>query len=154
MKDRNERLQVIKDLINRNRIVSQDHLLNLLQNQGISTTQATLSRDLKSLKVNKVFDGDKGYYYTLASEENYDDTREHYFRDIQRGFLSMEFSENLGVLNTLSGHANPVAAAIDRLNFDEILGTIAGDDTILLILKEGVPRQKLITIFDGIISGE
>jgi transcriptional regulator of arginine metabolism len=152
MKERNARLRAVKKLISENRVTSQEQLLGLLSGRGISVTQATLSRDMKSLKVNKVFDGDRGYYYTLPSEENPEDTIPHYVQDIRRGFLSMEFSGNICVINTLSGHANPVAAALDRLSLEDIVGTVAGDDTIMAVLKENVAEEQFRRDFEKLLE--
>lgn len=144
MKDRNQRLRAIKKVIRGNRINSQDMLLNLLQREGFNVTQATLSRDLKLLKVGKVSEGVDGYYYTLPSEEERRESERSYIQDFQRGYVSIDFSGNLGVVRTLAGHANSVALALDCMNLDDILGTVAGDDTILIVLREGVAPGQLM----------
>ena len=65
-------------------------------------------------------------------------------QDFQRGYVSIEFSHNLGVVRTLGGHANSVALAIDNLGMDEVIGTIAGDDTVFLVLREGIPGSRVV----------
>jgi len=152
MKERTIRLSCIKDIIRDNRVVSQEILLDLLQNKGYTVTQATLSRDLKYLKVGKVSDGKHGYYYTLPKDGDYAISEQDYLQDVQRGFISYDFSGPICVVNTLPGHADSVALAIDKLNIHEILGTIAGDDTIFLVLKEGAPRENLHNFFQGKIN--
>ena len=149
MKDREVRLECIKKVIRNKRIDSQEVLLEKLLEEGYSVTQATLSRDLKALRVGKVSDGNKGYYYTLPGDAQFAVTEKDYLQDVQRGFISYDFSLNICVVNTQPGHANSVALAIDQINLHEILGTIAGDDTVLLVLKEGADRTNIHAFFKG-----
>lgn len=146
MGERKHRLTAIKKLIKENRINSQENLLDMLGQKDFSVTQATLSRDLKLLKVSKVYDGNSGYYYSLQEEELQKVSEERNIMDINRGFLSINFSGNLGVIRTFSGHANVVALAIDNLEMEEIIGTIAGDDTVLTVIKEGLLSKDFLTI--------
>lgn len=143
MNGRGNRLKAIRKIIADSRVSSQDQLLHKLEEEGVSITQATLSRDLKVLKVGKVPDAGGGYYYVLSETEG--ESLRGYIEDFRRGYLSLTFSHNLGVIKTLAGHADTVAIAMDRLDLSEILGTIAGDDTILIILKEGESRDSLMT---------
>ncbi|MDA3957779.1 ArgR family transcriptional regulator [Oceanispirochaeta sp.] len=144
MNGRTARLKAIKRIIHEYHITSQEQLLAFLVKENVSVTQATLSRDLKLLKVGKVSDGNNGYYYTLPRNRKELETTQQYINDITRGFLSISFSANLCIMKTLAGHADTVAIALDNMEFDEILGTIAGDDTILIVLKENLPAQKFI----------
>ena len=145
------RLNIIKNLITEKKISSQEQLLLLLKEENVHVTQATLSRDLKSLKVGKVSDGHRGYYYTLPDQKMNKETTEHFLDDIKRGYIALAFSGNLVVMHTLPGHANTVAFALDRLDLDEITGTIAGDDTILIILSEGVKQEDFLSCLDEIV---
>ncbi len=144
MNERKDRLKIIKKLIKENKIDSQEKLLELLSNENFNVTQATLSRDLKLLKVSKVPDTSSGYYYSLLEEELQKVSEERNIMDINRGLLSINFSGNLGVIRTFSGYANSVAIAIDNLELDEIIGTIAGDDTVLIVIKEGLAPDELL----------
>ena len=144
MKERQIRLKTIKRLIKSKRVASQEELLGLLVAEGYSVTQATLSRDLKLLKVGKISEGQTGYYYTLPGEEDRRESEKHHVLDFQRGYVSIEFSHNICVVRTLTGHANSVALALDNLAMEEILGTIAGDDTVLMIIKEGISGAHII----------
>lgn len=144
VKDRSLRLKAIKKIIKANRIQSQENLLTRLQGEGFTVTQATLSRDLKLLKVGKVSEGMSGYYYTMPSEEEQRETERNYVQDFLRGYVSIDFSGNLGVIRTLTGHADSVAIALDSLGLDEVLGTIAGDDTVLIVLRAGVSEEALL----------
>jgi len=135
MKTRDDRLKAVKKAITRRAITSQEELQAVLNAEGFEVTQATLSRDLKALRVGKVSAADGAYVYALPVES--DRSRDELIRDFQRGYLSMEASQNLVVLKTLPGHAQATAWALDNLEVAELLGTVAGDDTILLILRQG-----------------
>jgi len=141
MSERKERLNIIKEIISNQHIRNQEELLSILDERSLSVTQATLSRDLKSLRVGKVSDGQKGYYYSLPDQRSDRESEEHFLEDIRRGTITLTHSANLVVINTLPGHANTVAFALDRLEIVEIAGTIAGDDTILVILADGIERK-------------
>lgn len=137
VKERTQRLRAIKRIIKEHRIDSQETLLEHLHGEGFVVTQATLSRDLKLLKVSKVSQGADGYFYTLPTEEQRREAERNYISDFLRGYVSMDFSANLCVIRTLSGHADSVAIALDSLGLEDVIGTIAGDDTVLVVLREG-----------------
>lgn len=153
MKERPDRLQTIRRIIRENRIESQETLLESLAEEGHSVTQATLSRDLKTLKVGKVSDGSRGSFYTFTRGEFPAESTRSYIHDFKRGFISFDASANIGVIKTLPGHANSVALALDQLEFPEILGTIAGDDTIFLVMTEGTGKDNLLTVLRNRIPG-
>jgi transcriptional regulator of arginine metabolism len=145
MKNRTQRLLAIRRIISEKRIGNQEDLLKMLKNQGYDFTQATLSRDMKILKVAKVADPELGYIYVLPEgakvEPQIENPRVNFLAD---GFRDLQFSGNLAVMRTMPGYANSIAVVIDAANPFEIVGTIAGDDTILLIMREGVSRNDLI----------
>lgn len=143
MRTREARHNAIIDIIKNNKIKSQETLLQYIHDQGFPTTQATLSRDLAYLQISKTADGRGGYFYSLPDTEQQKTSEEKFLDDIRRGFLSLEFSGNLGVIKTLPGHANSVAFALDNLELEEVLGTMAGDDTILVVLHEHTTRDAL-----------
>jgi len=147
MKERQNRLNKIKELIQIHHIDSQEMLLDLLIKEGFHVTQATLSRDLKMLKVGKISDGWSGYYYALPDNDLISESEKSYIQDVRRGVLSIEFSGNIGVIKTRQGHADSVALALDVLSIPEILGSVAGDDTIFVILREDMTKEDLITSF-------
>jgi transcriptional regulator of arginine metabolism len=147
MRERQNRLSKIKELIRSHRIDSQEMLLDFLHKEGYNVTQATLSRDLKMLKVGKISDGWSGYYYALPENELISESEKSYIQDVRRGVLSIEFSKNIGVIKTRQGHADSVALALDILSIPEILGTVAGDDTIFVILREGMTKEDLTESF-------
>ena len=145
MKDRILRLKTIRKLIKNNRIESQDELLNYLQNEGFEVTQATLSRDLKLMKVGKISDGHNGYVYTIPEDEIEKESEQIYIRDFLRGYVSIDWSGNIVVIKTFPGHANTVSSALDNMNMDEILGTVAGDNCLFACLRQGVSGEQFMT---------
>jgi len=151
MKGRDERLKAVKKAIAQHGVSSQDELLALLTHDGFEVTQATLSRDLKALRVGKVIAPDGTYAYALPEEE--DRSHEDWIRDFQRGYLTMEASANLVVVKTLIGHAQSTALALDNFEIPEVLGTVAGDDTILIILRQGADfgalQRSLVRLMPG-----
>ena len=153
MKERQSRLKAIKNLIKNNRIESQDDLLSLLLKEGFDVTQATLSRDLKLLKVGKVPDGQNSYMYALPGEDENGESEAIYVQDFLRGYISIDFSGNIVVIKTFPGHANTVCNAIDNLNMDEILGTVAGDNCMFACLREGVSGDAFMTKLKRLIPG-
>ncbi len=148
-----ERLSAIRRIIARGAVDSQETLIALLRKEGFLATQATLSRDLKSLGIGKAPRPDGGYTYQPAAEEAAPATDRAFVQDFMRGFLSLEFSDRLGLIRTLAGHASSVAAALDHLHVAEVLGTIAGDDTILVVPRNGVSPARLVKAMKGRIPG-
>lgn len=145
MKERQQRLQLIKRILKEQRITSQEQLLGFLQQEGYNVTQATLSRDLKLLKVGKVSAGAEGYAYTLPSEEERRESERSYVEDFQRGYVSFAVSGTVAVVRTLTGHADSVAIALDNLGIPEILGTVAGNDTVIAVVREGTTKGTLFS---------
>lgn len=146
MKNKGNRLQAIKEIISTVRVGGQDELLKILQDKGFDLTQATLSRDLKQLQVVKIAAIDGGYTYVLPERAGVQVMqRKHHgaFGGVSAGFVSIEFSGQLAVIKTRPGYAGGLAYDIDNHAPKEVLGTIAGDDTILLILREGVSREEI-----------
>ncbi|MDR1326297.1 MAG: ArgR family transcriptional regulator [Treponema sp.] len=145
MKERVIRLRAIQKLIQTYRIESQETLLGYLQKEGFIVTQATLSRDLKLLKVGKICDGGKGYVYSLPGEEERQESERTYIYDFLRGYVSIEWSGNMVVIKTYPGHSDSVALAVDNLGLDDVLGTLAGrDNTVFVCLREGVSGEDFV----------
>lgn len=147
MKNRKKRVEVIVDLINSRCIGSQEELAKLLKDAGYNVTQATLSRDLKMLKTTKVATDRGTYMYILPDTNTVKDKllasgQLDINGNSQTGFVSLTFSKNLAVIKTRNGYATGLAYDIDISNLPEILGTIPGTDTILLVLREDVTHEK------------
>ena len=138
---KNKRLIAIKKIISSTKIGTQEELLSLLVEKGYQLTQATLSRDLRFLKIGKILDADKGYIYFLPETGENNNSKESEISGVSfplNGFISLKFSNNLGVIRTKAGYASSIASYIDLKAPYEIMGTIAGDDTILVIPIEGI----------------
>lgn len=153
VKNKQTRLKNIKDLIRNNRVQSQEMLSNLLKDQGIVVTQATLSRDLKMLKVGKIYEGDSGYYYVLPENHSGDDTSQVYVQDFKRGFRSIDFSNNIAVIRTTVGYAETVGMSLDNLELPEVLGSVAGEDTVFVVMKEGVGKDQFLSSLRNKVPG-
>jgi transcriptional regulator of arginine metabolism len=146
VKERLARLKAVRKLIKTYRIESQETLLGYLQNEGFVVTQATLSRDLKVLKVGKISDGQNGYVYSLPGDEERQETERAYAHDFLRGYVSIEWSGSLVVIKTYSGHSDAVALAVDNLELDDVLGTIAGrDNTVFVCLRDGITGEDFMS---------
>ena len=124
----------IVELINKYQIETQEELAERLNEAGFGVTQATVSRDIRDLKLTKVpMENGRNKYAVLQSEQN--GLGEKYIRIIQDGFVSMDMAQNILVIKTVSGMAMAVAAALDAMKWSEVVGTIAGDDTIMCAVR-------------------
>lgn len=130
----------ILDIIEKKDVETQEELANALRERGIKVTQATVSRDIKELRLLKVLTPAGVYKYATADKAE-NGLAERFIRMLTESVLSVTSSNNLIVVKTLSGSANVAAEALDSLHWPEILGTLAGDNTILLIIRsnEDVP---------------
>lgn len=124
----------ILELIRKYDVETQEELSDYLEKEGYQVTQATVSRDIRELKLTKVATkGGRQKYAALA--ENTDDMIEKYHHVFQNGFVSMDMAQNILVVKTVPGMAMAVAAALDAMNWHEIVGSIAGDDTIMCAVR-------------------
>ena len=154
MKVKNNRLEALRLIISSQQLGSQDELLNALQKEGFKLTQATLSRDLKQLKVAKAASMSGNYVYVLPNETMYKRvSTPNSIREMMKvpGFVSINFSGNMGVIKTRPGYASSIAWNIDNSDIPEIIGTIAGDDTIFIVTKEGVSSQDVIESLSDVV---
>ncbi len=151
--ERSIRLGRLRQIIQTRSVDSQERLLEILAEEGIVVTQATLSRDLQALKIGKLPDGRGGYLYAFSDGESKAGSDKSLIDDFRRGFLSLEFSGSQALVKTLPGHANSVAFALDNLGLREVLGTIAGDDTLLIVPRDGVGRKALLAALQARIPG-
>ncbi|KAB1437651.1 arginine repressor [Candidatus Galacturonibacter soehngenii] len=138
-----ERHTKIVELISKYDIETQEDLAEKLNEAGFNVTQATVSRDIRELKLTKVStDGNRQKYVVLQSQEGW--MSEKYIRVLQDGFLSMTKASNILVIRTVSGMAMAVAAALDAMQFKEVLGCIAGDDTIFCATRSDEETLSLM----------
>ncbi|MCD8029283.1 MAG: arginine repressor [Bacteroides sp.] len=153
MKKKASRLDAIKMIISSQEIGSQEELLQALSAEGFELTQATLSRDLKQLKVAKAASTHGKYVYVLPNDIMYKQATGMSATEMvmNTGFVSLEFSRNIAVIKTRPGYASSMAYDIDKTEFNEILGTVAGDDTIILVLREDVQPDQVRKLLSTII---
>jgi len=146
------RQEKIKELIRNNEIETQDELAEQLGKSGYTVTQATVSRDIRDLKLSKMpsANGRQKYVILESGESALNALEEKFISVLQNGFISIEAAGNILVVKTVSGMAMAVAAAIDAMNWSEILGSIAGDDTIMIAVREvadgNIVRDKIYNI--------
>lgn len=154
MKIKNNRLEALRMIISSQQLGSQEELLDALQREGFKLTQATLSRDLKQLKVAKAASMSGNYVYVLPNETMYKRvSTPQQVREMMQvpGFLSINFSGNMGVIKTRPGYASSIAWNIDNSDIPQILGTIAGDDTIFIVIKQGYTEKEVIDSLDKVV---
>ncbi|MBO5187277.1 MAG: arginine repressor [Prevotella sp.] len=147
MKVKKNRLETLRMIISSMELGSQEEVLDALQNEGFRLTQATLSRDLKQLKVAKAATMNGDYIYVLPNVTMYKRvSTPHQVKEMMRvpGFVSITFSGNMGVIRTRPGYAGSIAYNIDNSKIPQILGTIAGDDTIFIVIKQGTREDEII----------
>lgn len=128
-----ERHSKIVELIGKYEIETQEELAEYLNSAGYRVTQATVSRDIRELKLSKVqSESGKQRYVVLQNQETFSDK---YIRILRDGYVSMDMAQNILVIKTVAGMAMAVAAALDAIHFHEIVGCIAGDDTIMCAVR-------------------
>ena len=128
-----ERHRKIVELIGKYQVGTQEELAEYLNKEGYNVTQATVSRDIRELRLSKVpAENGKQRYVVFQSQENFNDK---YIRILKDGFMSMDMAQNILVIKTVSGMAMAVAAALDELHFHEIVGCVAGDNTIMCAVR-------------------
>lgn len=157
MKTKTSRLEALRMIISSQQMGSQEELLGALQREGFQLTQATLSRDLKQLKVAKASTLHGNYVYVLPNETMYKRvSTPSNIREMMSttGLLSINFSGNMGVIKTRPGYASAIAWNIDNSNMPEILGSIAGDDTIFVVIRDGVSHEAVSEALKKIINSE
>ena len=139
MKVKTNRLETLKLLISSGEYGSQEEVLTALKKEGFTLTQATLSRDLKQLNETMY----KRIHKPLSAAEMM----------MTPGFISINFSGNIAVIKTRPGYASSIAYNIDTSEMPEILGTIAGDDTIIVVIKEGVSHEEVTESLSQLMPG-
>lgn len=136
----------IIELINKYEIDTQEELTKRLQDAGFKVTQATVSRDIRELKLTKVAgDNGKQKYVVLQNKES--DLYDKYVQVLRTGFLSMDKAQNILVIKTVAGMAMAVAAALDELHISGIVGSIAGDDTIMCAVRD---NEEIVRVMEQI----
>ena len=140
---KSSRHEKILEIINRQPIETQDELLEALSREGCKVTQATISRDIKDLRLVKTLGSDGRYRYT-ASQDNSVDIRSSFSHLLITSVLSIDRAQNIVVVKTLGGMANALCAALDSMANHAIVGTLAGDDTIFIACRENDDAAQLM----------
>jgi transcriptional regulator of arginine metabolism len=143
MSKRQDRLNAIRDIVIRQEVGSQEELLQTLSEEGFNLTQATLSRDLKQLKVVKTTNHEGKYIYAIPGQPHQSTEPRVTMSRLGDALISIDFSGNIAVIRTAPGYASSMAYNIDNQANGDILGTIAGDDTIMLVLREMADRHNV-----------
>jgi len=142
----------IKEIIEHNIIETQEELAEALRKKGIEVTQATVSRDIKELMLIKVPTGDGRYRYAFPLEKNVVFSQSRMERLFHDCVLLLDYSENIIVIKTLPGTAQAVASTIDYAKWPEIIGTVAGDDNILVVVKPTSAVPHILNKFQALLQ--
>ena len=132
----------IREIITNNKIETQEDLVDKLNEHKFNVTQATVSRDIKELQLIKVPSPSGEYVYSMPKDRQYHPL-EKLGRYLMDSFVKLDYTENLLVLKTLPGNAQSIGAIIDQLEWEEVIGTICGDDTCLLICRDEASHQLI-----------
>ncbi|UUZ94326.1 transcriptional regulator ArgR [Paenibacillus sp. P25] len=141
----------IRELVTNHEIETQDELVEQLRAAGFHVTQATISRDIKEMHLMKVPLDDGRYKYSMPADQRYNPLQ-RLRRALNDHFVHIDYTENLVVLKSLPGTANAIAALIDSLEWNEIMGTISGDDTILIICRTKEQSGDVVGQILGMLS--
>ena len=149
----NNRTAIIQQIIRTHKVESQEELAAMLAKEGIQATQATLSRDLRKLHISKQHDAAGHYHYVLPEPSR--SAQAILLSESRAGesIVSLCFSGQIGVIKTLPGCANMVGALVDEHEHPDLMGTLAGENTLLLALREGTSHAGLLSFLEGFIPG-
>ena len=139
-----KRQQKVLEIVSKTEVDTQEELLKILENQGLKVTQATVSRDIKDLGLVKVAGKEKKYRYAKPISDVHNDVNT-LIMHFRTAIVSLTQAQNLVVVKTLSGNANAVGVIIDGRNIEGVLGTIAGDDTLLIISTDNKTAESVVT---------
>lgn len=148
---KNARQTAILSIIEQYDVETQEELASRLRDMGIVVTQATVSRDIKELRLLKVLSSKGGYKYATADKAEHG-LSDRFVRMFVDSVLSITFAGNIIVIKTLAGSANVAAEAIDSMRWPEILGTMAGDNTILAIVHDETEAAKIVDRFQEMLK--
>lgn len=137
------RLEKMLEIIEKHDVETQEELVAYLRADGYDVTQATVSRDIRELKLSKVSNGNGRQKYVAVRQDD-SHLGDKYIRVLRDAFVSMDMAQNILVIKTVSGMAMAVAAAVDAMKFKEIVGSIAGDDTIMMAVRTVEETQVLM----------
>ena len=145
------RHNLILEIIENMDIETQEELAEELKHRGVRVTQATVSRDIKELRLLKVLSENGGYKYATV-ERAEKGMNDRFARSLAESIVNIEFVNNLVVINTLSASANAAGEAIDSMKWSEVLGTIAGDNTLLIIARSNEAVETLMARLNALVN--
>lgn len=143
----------ILEIIAQHEVETQEELVGYLREGGFDVTQATISRDIRELKLYKMSVGKGKQKYIVLQQGDENHMEDKFIRVLKDGFVSMDMAQNILVVRTVSGMAMAVAAAIDSLRFQEIVGSIAGDDTIMIAVRTVEDTEQLMERIRKLLQG-
>lgn len=141
---KSKRQERILQLIAEKQITTQDELLSGLMQSGFKVTQATVSRDIKELQLLKTLSADGKYRYTVSANTGNADMKDKYQLIMSQSIKGVDYAQNVAVLKCYNGMANAACAAIDEIYESEVVGTLAGDDTIFILLRNEEHAQRFV----------
>lgn len=145
-----KRQEAILELVKKYEIETQEELAEKLNGAGFAVTQATISRDIRELKLTKIQHGAKQVYAALTENKYVGSNK--YIDILKHSFVSVDMAQNILVIKTASGTAMAVATALDSLHWDEIVGSIAGDDTVMCAIRTVEDTKKLVKRLEDILK--
>lgn len=152
---KNKRQSKIIDLISNNEIGTQDELAFLLKEAGFKVTQATISRDIRELKITKMpIEKGRQRYVAISRDNAGNSSRDRYGRILKDALVSMDTAQNILVIRTSAGMAMAVAAAIDGIHIPSIVGSLAGDDTVFCAVKSAEEASDVLVKINAIVRDE
>ncbi len=151
---RRDRERRIREIIARQPVETQEELVDILRRQGMAVTQATISRDIKRLGLVKAPWTDGRFHYVLPERPSPADILRRLQHAVAEYVLSVSSGEELVVVHTLTGRANAVAAAIDEMQWEDVVGTVAGDDTILVVPRRRAARDRVLEKLHRLMEGK
>jgi transcriptional regulator of arginine metabolism len=152
MKEKQRHLKIL-ELVKNNCIETQEELTALLHDAGFFVTQATVSRDIRELKLSKMpgANGELRYSVQIPEDERVKERLLNVFRE---GVVKIDFAGNMVVIKTLEGLAMAVGASVDAMGFDEVVGSIAGDDVIICVVKSEEIAERLMNRFNSVMDNQ
>ena len=153
MSNKRERQAAIQEIVQARSVGSQEELRRLLRQRGWDVTQATLSRDLREMRLARIPDAEGGVRYAVADGTPSDDVRPSLDLILPPLFRGVDGVSELAVLRTIPGGANSVGVALDLESWPDIIGTIAGDDTILIICRSSAARERIVRRIRSLAGG-
>ena len=148
---KNKRQQKILELIDTYNIDTQEMMIDLLRKEGINATQTTISRDIRELRLTKIACGFGVYKYVVSSQEQHSHSAK-YLNILRETVTAIDHAGNIVVVKTYAGMAQAAAAALDSMGWTEIIGSIAGDDTIMLVVRSADAARVFSSELSGLLG--